>query len=177
MGKPTERSATEKVSIRVGRFIRSARPDLTDLDRALAEEWLSDGLLALFASQSEADQRHAVTVSRLLLRAGCASRDLLAAALLHDVGKRGATFTPWHRTAIALLESWAPGLLGWLARWETVGLLAPFAVHRRHADLGAELAGQAGASPRTVALIRQHHQPDHAADEEVQMLHWADDHA
>jgi len=177
MGKPTDHSAAEKVGVRVGRFIRSAHPDLSDLDRALAEEWLPDELLVLFMSQSEADQRHAVSVARLLLRSGYASRDLVAAALLHDVGKRGANFTPWHRTAIVLLEAAAPTLLRRLARWERNRLLAPFAVHRKHAAEGAVLALRAGSSERTAALIREHHQSDGEPDEELQMLRWADDRA
>lgn len=177
MGKVTDHSAVERVGTRVGRFIRTAHPNLTDLDRALAEEWLPDELLALFTSQSEADQRHAVSVARLLLRSGYASRDLIAAALLHDVGKRGAHFTPWHRTAIVLLEGTAPAILRRLARWEKHELFAPFAIHLNHPTLGASLALRAGASARTATLIREHHRSDRGRDEELQMLRWADDHA
>lgn len=176
MAKPTGHNVAESVSLRVGRFIRTAHPNLTDLDRALAEEWLPDELLVLFLSQSEADQRHAVSVARLLLRSGYASRDLIAAALLHDVGKRGAHFTPWHRTAIVLLEATMPALLRWMGRRERIGLLAPFAVHQAHSALGASLALRAGASERTARLIREHHQPGQE-DQELQMLRWADDHA
>lgn len=177
MGRPTEHSAVERVGLRVGRFIRTARPNLTDVDRALAEEWLPEGLLVLFLSQSQADQRHAVSVARLLLRSGCAGRDLITAALLHDVGKRGANFTPWHRTAIVLLEAVSPRLLGWLARWDRISILSPFAVHQTHAAQGASLANRAGAPARAAFLIRVHHQTDHDQDEELQMLRWADDRA
>ncbi len=176
MGRPTGHNVTERVSLRVGRFIRTARPNLTDMDRALAEEWLPDEPLVLFLSQSEADQRHAISVARLLLRTGYVSRDLIAAALLHDVGKRGARFTPWHRTAIVLLEAIAPALLRWIGRWGRHSLLAPFAVHQAHAALGASLAIRAGVSDRTAQLIREHHR-DGQDDEELQMLRWADDHA
>ncbi|NPV07125.1 MAG: HD domain-containing protein [Anaerolineae bacterium] len=177
MSKPTAHTPVERVTSRVYRFIRSARPGVSNLDRALAEEWLPDQQLVLFLSQSEADQRHAISVARLLLNSGYASRDLIAAALLHDVGKRGACFTPWHRTVIVLLEAVAPGLLRWLSRWEHYRLLAPFGLHLRHSRESAALAREAGASARTVRLIRCHHRRESEGDEEARILRWADDHA
>jgi len=175
--KSTYYSPAERAGVRVGRFIRSARPNLSDLDRALAEEWLPEDQLLLFLSQSEADQRHAVMAARLLLGAGYASSDLIAAALLHDVGKRGAHFTPWHRTIIAVLEAAWPGLLHWLSRWQAHRSFRPFALHEVHCQEGATLAAEAGASLRTVELIKAHHQHSPGTDVELQMLQWADERA
>ncbi|MGI6209049.1 MAG: hypothetical protein ACOYEW_12670 [Anaerolineae bacterium] len=177
MSKPTAHTPVERVTARVYRFIRAARPNVTNLDRALAEEWLTGQQLVLFLSQSEADQRHAICVTRLLLSSGYSSRDLITAALLHDVGKRGACFTPWHRTAIVLLEALCPPLLRWLSRWERYSILAPFALHLRHPRESAALARDAGASPRAVRLIRNHHHQERDHDEESHMLRWADDRA
>jgi len=167
----------ERVTLRVRRFIRALRPSLSDLDQALAEEWLTTKQLRLFLSQSQEDQRHAISVTRLLLHNGFAAKDLIAAALLHDVAKREAAFTPWHRTAIVLLEVCAPWLLRWLSSHRANGILAPFVIHASHARLGSELAEDAGASERAVYLICRHHERRTDPDEELCLLRWADDHA
>ena len=177
MTRPAEPRSVERVTSRVYRFIRAVRPGLSNIDRAIAEEWLSPEQLALFLTQSEADQRHAIAVARLLLTSGLAGRDLIVAALLHDVGKRGARFTPAHRTLIVILESYAPRLLQWLSRGRRNRWLAPFAVHAAHARAGSRLAHEAGASLRTAHLIRMHHEPAPGADQELAALRWADDHA
>ena len=174
--KDLSASAIERVTHRVYQFIRAMHPELADVDRAFAEEWLTPELLALFLTQSPADQEHSVRAARLLLSHGHSSRDLVTAALLHDVGKSAGHFTPWHRTAIVILESWAPRLLGWLAK-QKVPFLSPFAVHCAHAQRGALLAREAGASELTAELIRLHHEAALGADEELTMLRWADDHA
>lgn len=167
----------ERISLRVRRFMGTVNPKVRAVDRALAEEWLPPRLLALFATQDEADQRHGIAVARLLLRSGYASRDLIAAALLHDAGKRDAHFTPWHRTAIVVLECLAPWVLRRLARRRRGPILAPFAVHAMHAALGADMASAAGAPSRVAHLIRGHHGYTCKLDEEMCMLRWADIHA
>ena len=172
----------ERMAQRVRRFIHSVRPVLQSGGRSLAEEWLPADQLCLFLTQSRADQQHAINVARLLLHSGYASRDLICAALLHDVGKRAAIFTPWHRTAIVVLEACAPWALRRLGRQRPAarrggGWLAPFAVHLTHAAEGASLALAAGASERSAELIRRHHDRAAAGDEELQMLIRADDRA
>jgi len=176
MGGGDQTTRAERVTHRVSRFLHSVGPTITRLDRALAEEWLTHEELRLFLSQSEADQRHAIAVARLLLQAGYASHDLVVAALLHDAGKREASYTPWHRTAIALLEAWAPRMLRWLSRRRS-RLLAPFAAHVAHPGRGALLALAAGASERCACLVRRHHDSAGECDQELAMLRWADDHA
>lgn len=166
-----------RVKQRVRRFFASFHPRLDVGERSLAEEWLSPRQLALFGTQSAADQKHSIAVARLLLRSGYSSRDLIGAALLHDVGKREATFTPWHRTAIVVAEACAPWLLRLLARQRRSGLLAPFWVHATHAAISADAATRAGVSDRTAFLIREHHTHQPRDDEELCMLAWADTHA
>jgi hypothetical protein len=167
----------ERMALRVRRFIRTVRPGVSNIERALAEEWLPPDLLHLFLTQSQADQRHAINVARLLLRSGFASRDLICASLLHDTGKRSVAFSPWHRTAIVVLEACAPWALRRLAGHGETGWRGPFAVHLNHASDGASLALDAGATERAADLIRRHHERSTAGDEELRMLIWADDRA
>lgn len=93
----------------------------------------------------------------MLVARGETDDDLLAAALLHDIGKHpGVGVT--QRTARVLLTRW-PRLLKWTA---TDGRTIP---HWRsgmsrllnHASLGADLAASWGCTPATVAIIRASH--------------------
>ena len=101
----------------------------------------------------------ACSVLRALLDQGHTDPDLLAAALLHDVGKTqggAGRLQLWHRVAAVLMRTFAPGLLGRMGQAQTGGWRQPFYVQQQHGAIGAELAAQAGCSARTVALIRCH---------------------
>ena len=65
-------------------------------------------------------------------------------------------------------------LNGWSKATPT-GLHRPFVVAAHHPAWGADLARQAGASPHTVELIRQHHDPQPTDDPLVAALKAADD--
>lgn len=131
---------------RVGQFLSAfRRPDAAVL-RAVAAEHLSARQLALFDRLALYDQQHAVEVLERLRQQGDIQADLAQAALLHDVGKAFARTRLWHRVAHVLAAAVAPN--------SESGLLRAYA---RHAEIGAELAEQAGTSPVAVALIREHH--------------------
>jgi hypothetical protein len=139
---------------------------------------LPAGAFQLFQTMSPADQRHSLRVCQGLLARGYTEADLLAAALLHDVGKAGGRVPFWTRPAIVLGKLCLPRLLAHLAlppvllgeriapRWQRALSYAWW-----HAEIGAELAGAAGLSTRAVLYIRTHHQPHgpaaalHAVDE------------
>ena len=144
----------------------------------LAKRYLSSEGLALFQSMPRYDQRHALGVARTLYAQGQRDTDLLAAALLHDVGK---TVAPpdsqslgrgpkpvrlWHRVAVVLMRAFSPGLLLALAGDGSQGWRRPFYVQEHHADLGAELAQQIGCSSQTVFLI-QHHESSARRDDDA----------
>lgn len=149
-----------------------ARPLDAD-DHAILDATLPVAGRALFFSMTRNDQRHSLTVYRALRARGCADGDLLAAALLHDSGKGGGRVPFVARPLVVLLRAFAPRTLDWLARSPRPWFRRPFYHAWRHAEIGAELAAQAGLSPRVVTLIRTHHQPDgpaaelHAVDDEV----------
>lgn len=150
----------------------AARP-LDAVDHAILSETLPVGGRALFFTMTLNDQRHSLTVYRALRERDCADAEMLAAALLHDSGK-GAGRVPFVvRPLVVLLRAFAPGALRWLARSPHPWFRRPFYNAWRHAEIGADLAAQAGLSPRVVTLIRTHHQPNgpaaelHAVDDEV----------
>ena len=139
-------------------------------------QWLPASALPLFQTMSSADQRHSLRVCEGLLARGCADRDLLAAALLHDVGKARGRVPFWTRPVLVLGKLLLPRLLARVTVYPQEG--RPLSRWRRalsyawyHAEVGAELAAQAGLSARTVLYIRTHHQPRgparelHAVDE------------
>lgn len=150
----------------------AARPLDAD-DLAIVDTTLPPRGRALFATMTTNDQRHSLTVYRALRERGCEDAEMLAAALLHDSGK-GAGRVPFMvRPVVVLLRAFAPGLLRWLARSPGPWFRRPFYHAWRHAEIGGDLAAQAGLSPRVVTLIRTHHQPRgpaadlHAVDDEV----------
>ena len=135
-------------------------------------QWLPAAALALFKTMSPADQRHSLRVCRGLQAHGCTDRDMLAAALLHDVGKAQGRVPFWSRPAIVLGKKLAPRLLKRLVVYPGTQDSMSLPRWRRslsyawyHAEVGAELAAAAGLSQRAVLYIRTHHQPHGPAAE------------
>jgi hypothetical protein len=157
---------------RVYQFFRSLLPrPLDGDDRRILQATLPPAGRALFATMSPNDQRHGLTVYRSLRERDCADADLLAAALLHDVGKGAGRVPLWARPPVVLLRRFAPDTLDQLASAPDPWWRRPFYYARRHAEIGADLAAQVGLSARAVEMIRTHHQPDGLAAE----LHAVDD--
>lgn len=138
--------------------------------------WLPASALSLFATMSRADQRHSLRVCRGLLARGCSDHDLLAAALLHDVGKAEGRVPFWTRPAIVLGKLFGPRLLSRLAVYPDAARRLPrwrraLSYAWWHAEIGAQLAERAGLSERAVVYIRTHHQANGPAAE----LHLVDE--
>lgn len=151
---------------------------LSSEDYAEVARWLAPPALCLFRTMSQADQQHSLRVCRSLQARGSNEADLLAAALLHDVGKAEGRVPFWTRPAIVVGKKCAPRLLTSLVGSAIVpgerylpGWRRSLAYAWWHAEVGAQLAADAGLSERAVLYIRTHHQPNgpaaalHAVDE------------
>jgi hypothetical protein len=143
------------VRYRFEQFLRAvtARHAISEQRIEKAARSLTPEAQALFAQQAPQDQRHALAVYETLRREGHNHQDLLAAALLHDVGKAAARLPAWQRGLLVLAERFVPGVLDHAIRGRNGNALAHYA---RHAEIGARWAEEAGCSPLTVVLILRH---------------------
>lgn len=141
----------------VKRFVGSLRPGGPGAE---AEAWvasvLAPGELALWRTMSGPDRRHAHGVARDVaasLGPAEATAPVLAAALLHDVGKVDSGLrTPGRvvATVIGVVRGHERAASGH-------GRIARYL---RHADIGADRLAAAGSDPLTVAWAREHHRPE-----------------
>jgi hypothetical protein len=132
---------------------------------AADERWARRQLLPaearLWAALSGPDRRHAVGVARRAqadLRA-TASRPVLAAALLHDVGKIDAGIGPFRR-ALATVAGMAVDrdtVGAWSRRRR--GVRRRFGRYLTHDVIGADLLTAAGSDDLTIRWAREHHLP------------------
>lgn len=110
--------------------------------------------LALWAAMPGPDRRHSAAVARRVEAAlgRDASRPVLAAALLHDVGKTtGGLRTPGR--VVATLVGAVRG------RDRAAGGDGRIARYLRHDEIGGALLAEAGSDPLTVAWATEHHRP------------------
>jgi hypothetical protein len=146
-----------RISYRAGQFLRSVFPRLNDTDKQLVRGILHPELAGLFFSMNRADQLHSIRVLKDLIRSGQSDDDLLAAALLHDVGKSRDPLNPLQRALIVLANLVAPALVDRLGQANHArGLWKPFRSAVQHPRWGAELVEANGGSPRLAAIIRRH---------------------
>ncbi len=120
---------------------------------------LSPALMRLFEQMHPSEQAHSLIIYRRLREQGETDTDLLAAALLHDVGKSLYPLQMGERVAIVLMKALFPGYAKSWGQGEPKGWKRPFVIAEKHAEWGAQMAAQAGASPTTVELIRRHQEP------------------
>ena len=130
-----------------GRFfsVATAAP-LTDREREEVEGWLNGpGEAAAFWDQPVADQRHGWEAGRRLAARCPERRDLIRAALLHDVGKRHANLGLVGRSLASFIAK--------------VGLRARGSWQRylEHGPRGADELAGLGAEPIVVGFTRYHH--------------------
>jgi len=109
---------------------------------AFVENALEPSELALWRRMSAPDRRHSIAVAR---RLPDVADDVVAAALLHDVGKVEAGLGTFARVAATLIGAGrARGRM---------------AVYLRHDVIGARLLTDAGARPLVATWAGEHHLP------------------
>ncbi|HEX6236464.1 MAG TPA: HD domain-containing protein [Acidimicrobiales bacterium] len=143
------------------RFVGSLRPGGPGpADERWAVDQLGPGEALLWRRMRGADRRHAVGVARRTVAAlgAEASRPVVAAALLHDVGKVESGFGTLRRTAATVL---GPAIGQDRARrWAgAAGVRGRFGSYLTHDELGAGMLRSAGSDPLTAAWAREHHLP------------------
>lgn len=145
----------------VKRFATSLWPlGPSPADEAWARGVLSEREHRLWRQMSRADRRHAAGVGRQVGRhLGDEARPaVLAAALLHDVGKTASHLGTYGRV-VATLAGMAAGR-GMAEAWSArSGFTRRVGLYLRHAELGADMLAMAGSDPLTVAWAREHHRP------------------
>jgi hypothetical protein len=128
------------------------------------EEWvgsvLSERELRLWRRMSAADRRHAAGVARRVERTlgPEASPPVLAAALLHDVGKVSAGLGTYGRV-VATMAGAAAGLKMAEAWTQGRGFTRKVGLYLRHPALGGDMLALAESDPLTVTWAREHHLP------------------
>lgn len=103
------------------------------------------------------DRRHAVGVAQEVdrLLGGQAQRPVLAAALLHDVGKIDSGLGVVQRVGATVWKA----VRGFERASEGDGRVARYV---RHPQIGADLLLQSGSDELTIAWAREHHRPQAA---------------
>ncbi len=137
--------------------------------------YLSPSLITLFCHMRPAEQAHGYEIFLKLRAGGYDAPDLLAAALLHDVGKLLQPPSLVERVAVVVGRRLAPRSAERWSEGRPAGLRRPFVLAAKHAEWGADLARKAGASEHTVELIRRHHDPSPDDDPELAALQRVDD--
>ncbi|HEU5152281.1 MAG TPA: hypothetical protein VFU19_17455 [Iamia sp.] len=139
----------------VRRFVGSlAARRLTDEEAAWVATHLLPGEAELWDRMGRADQRHAHGVARRAAAAlgDEATRPVVAAALLHDVGKVESGLGTYGRV-MATLSGAVAGRDMAEAWSQTRGMTRRIGLYLRHEEVGADLLRLAGSDPRTVDLV------------------------
>lgn len=138
------------------RQFRHAGACPTDEDLALGRQWLTPALFDLFSAQHPRDVVHSANTARWLLTRGHTDPDLIAAALLHDLGKG-------HQRRLDRVAHVVASNLGVGRRLANPGsrfdLRRAIARSRAHGAAGAETLRELGAPIRVVDLTALHHEP------------------
>lgn len=143
------------------RFFGSLRPGgPPERERAWVESVLSEAEYALWVRMYGPDRRHSATVAREVERrlGHEATPAVLAAALLHDVGKIDADLRTWGRV-VATLSAAVAGRDTARLWIRSSGFTRRVGLYLHHPEIGADMLEMAGSDPLSVAWAAEHHRP------------------
>ncbi len=149
-----------------GRFFVALMPmGPAPADESWALDHLLNGERELWKRMSGPDRRHAIGVARdsiRLLAPDQPPREVVAAALLHDVGKVESSFGTFARAGVTFagIIFGRSGVLRWAGRAPSDGRpsrRARVGLYLTHDSLGAALLENAGSEQLTVSWAAEHH--------------------
>lgn len=123
---------------------------------------LSPDEARLWSQLPRSDRRHSAAVARRVQEAlgPDATTPVLAAALLHDVGKLDAGLGVYGRVIATLSGAVVRHDPDVIRDWtRTRGFTRRVGLYLQHPRLGGDMLELAGSDPLTVAWTRQHHLP------------------
>jgi putative nucleotidyltransferase with HDIG domain len=144
------------IRYRVHQFFHALYPKLPPDEAVLVRSHLPETLLPLYYQMGKSDRIHSLRVFRALVDAGESDPDLLAAALLHDVGKSKAPLCPLERTMVVLANLFAPDRVVHWGEGDPRGWRKSFVVAIQHPHWGSEMVREYGSSELLAYLIREH---------------------
>ena len=147
----------------VKRFFGSLKQKtVSEEDLLWVENILSQEEMHLWQTMPENDKCHSIEVARrtgTLL--GKLEPEVLAAALLHDVGKAKNQAGLWVRVFATLLGLALPARKK--ERWaKKSGITGKIGQYLQHPAQGADLLRAAGSVPLVIAWAEEHHLPERA---------------
>lgn len=148
---------------RVLQFAHAIFPNLNPKDIEWALKYLTPAASVLFLQQSLPEQRHAIDVTKSILKAKHPLsmddfKNLVIAALLHDCGKSVLSIRLWQRVFIVLIQKIPKSLRSRIESGHSI-FAYPLKIETRHALWGGYLAEDAGLNLVICQLIREHHNP------------------
>jgi hypothetical protein len=145
---------------RIQQFVGNLSSRIQPLNLTSAQSFLPVSLFALFLKMEKADQAHSLRVFNALRHDGETDPDLLAAALLHDVGKAHVRPALWQRVLAALGEPLLKNRMTTLSNQPARGWRKAFIIAAAHPHWGAKMVAEAGGSDRLCRLIHYHQAQD-----------------
>ncbi len=144
-----------------------------------AESFLTDAQVSLWRQMTGPDRRHAVAVAQRVERSlgHEATQPVMAAALLHDVGKIDAGLGVYGRV-VATVSGAVAGRQAAHDWVRTGGFTRRVGLYINHPRYSGDLLGMADSDPFTEAWGREHHLPEEewTVDPEIgRVLREADD--
>ncbi len=153
-----------RIRYRIRQFFHALVAPLVPVNAEDIRQVLSPELAELFFRLAPAERSHSVRVLETLRSQGFTDPDLLAAALLHDVGKSRVSLRLHERVLIVLKEFFFRRGIHRNRRNTNSRLELVYRVAKEHPEWGAEMVLEAGGSERLSWLVRMH-QEEHPAAE------------